>query len=218
MSLLIVTPDRNTPGRKDFSGAFLPESLAFAVRANVHSVDRDEIRTVRIDLGGSGAARRAQLITAIAECERPLELVAFFCHGLMRKLPQLGWDTGNVAELATALAARMPIGARVVLYACSTAAGSGTGGDNGFADRLRDALCAAGAIDCQVDAHFGAGHATMNPRVRRFEGRGSHTGGVGGAWIVPPGSPKWRAWIAKLKTPYRFDFPFLPLASIHAAL
>jgi hypothetical protein len=201
--ILIVTPDRNTPGKSDYSGAFRPEARAFA-RAHVTS------DTLAIDISKPMAARRAQLLERVDSLQRgDLEAVAFFCHGLTRKLPQLGWDTRNVGELAQAIAERAaPVRPRVVLYACSAANDIGLGGDGGFADTLRDELCAAGAVWCQVDAHVGAGHTTMNPRVRRFEGRGSLAGGAGGAYLVPPESRRYKRWRQLLRTEYRFEFPF----------
>lgn len=217
--ILVVTPDRNTAGKKDFSGAFLPQALAFMKRMQQAA---REVAHVKIDLSKPMAARRKQLLTAIA-AQDELTTIAFFCHGLTRKLPQLGWDTKNVGELVSALTTRSPYDARddahdlrVVLYACSTAQGEAPGGDNGFADRLRDALCASGSTFCQVDAHEGAGHTTMNPRVRRFEGHGSSNGGIGGAWIVTPGSPKYKAWARRLREDphFRFDFPFMTAQEI----
>jgi len=98
----------------------------------------------------------------------------------------------------------------VVLWCCSTgkpgdgtadkeAASGAPGGDNGFADKLRDELCAIGLTWCRVYAHTTDGDCTRNPNVRVFEGLGSPVGGVGGEWIVPPPSTGiksalWATW------------------------
>jgi hypothetical protein len=111
----------------------------------------------------------------------------------------------------------------VALYCCSTGAASSAdayaefGGDGGFADRLRDALCVAGGVHCTVDAHTTAGHTTMNPYVRRFEGRGSRVGGVGGFDLVSPKSGDlWRRWRRALReTSLRYRFPVMSVAEIH---
>jgi hypothetical protein len=200
---LVVTPDRNTPGRNDFSGAFRPEARAFC---KAHGVPVGEI--LQIDISADAKAKRAALLKAIPE---GCDTLAIFAHGLHRKLPHLGWDTGNVPALAAALA-RASSAPRVILYACSTANGPGPGGDGGFADALRDALVAAGATGAQVDAHTTAGHTTVNPYVRRFDGASS----AGGAWLIEPGTRAFRRWRALLRTPFRFEFPFLDAAAIAA--
>lgn len=140
--------------------------------------------------------------------------VAIFCHGWANGLQLV--PMVRIRDLAHILAEhRAPV---VTLYACSTADGPATGGDGGFADRLRDALCAAGAVACRVDAHATAGHATRNPYVRRFEGMGVATGGVGGQWIVTPKSALWGPWARALKGDLRWEFPLLSVAEIHARL
>jgi hypothetical protein len=83
---------------------------------------------------------------------------------------------------------------------------------------LRDAICEGGAIYCRVDGHVTAGHATYNPKIRRFEGDGSPTGGNGGRWIVPPRSEWWKAWVAALKGDMRLRFPFLSVDEVRTAL
>jgi hypothetical protein len=80
-------------------------------------------------------------------------------------------------------------------------------------------LCEAGKVHCSVVAHVNAGHATHNPRVRRFEGRGSPMGGTGGSWIVAPGSKLWKPWVRALqKTDLRLRFPLMSIGEIHREL
>jgi len=213
MNALVLTVDRNSPGKKDFSGAFLPEALGFA---RLHGVPA--ARVVRVDIGRTKADRRKQVLAAIEGAGAGLELVAFLCHGLRTQLPQLGWTVGNVRGLGAAIAGASVPSVRVVLYACSTGEGTGADGDGGLADGLRDALCVAGARDCQVDAHERAAHTTQNPYVRRFPGLGSPSGGAGGAWIVTPGSAPWARWRKALRGDLRFRFPLLSTAAILGSL
>lgn len=212
-NILVVTPDRNSDGKKDFTGAFLPEALAFATR---HGATPKDV-LLRIDVSQPEGVRRKQLLTRL-ESATGLEAVAFFCHGLTKKLPQLGWSVSNVGELSKAIAKSSKPSVKVVLYACSAGEGEGPAGDNGFADRLRDTLCENSAVQCQVDAHERAAHTTRNPFVRRFEGLGSPVGGPGGYFLVTPGSGRWQMWREKLRTPFRFEFPFLSAAEIQTSL
>jgi len=221
MSFLILLPDRNVK-RFDWSGAFLPEAKAFAKR---HACLPEEI--VRVDISKRRAMMREAVCSAI-ESHEP-RTVVFFCHGWRTGI-QLGFDLKTVDELAEAIHnvnAGVGCDPVIILFACSTGKGSeidvdkdkeAPGGDGGFADELRDALCRAGNIDNRVIAHSTAGHTTMNPFVRIFTGDFSPTGGHGGSWIVRPGSERWAKWRAKLKTPFRFDFPTMSVGQIHEAL
>ena len=217
MRAVVLLPDRDTAGKKDYSSVFRPEALAFA---RLHEIPLDDV--VEVNLGRSKSERRAEVVDALktraARKDGPIECVAFFCHGLRSGLPQLGLGTEHVDVIAGAVASAKHPGMRVAIYACSTASGASPspegepGGDGGFADRLRDALCRAGAVDCVVDAHASAGHATRNPHVRRFEGGGSPVGGIGGRWLVAPGSTHWKAWVAALHGQGNLHLRF-PLAS-----
>jgi hypothetical protein len=219
--ILVLAPRHNTGAKKDATGAFQPEARAFAQR---HGVPESQV--VHVDNRLSKPAMRRAVLAAIDAARSAgggLEAAALFCHGWRTGI-QLGFGSGTVGPLAEALA-RAP-GVRVALYACNAARGSSgddaaaIGGDGGFADLLRDALCARGAPDCQVDAHATAGHTTRNPYVRRFSGMGSPIGGAGGFFIVSPSQkPLFAAWRRALRdTDLRYDFPFLTVAEIHAAL
>lgn len=190
--LLILLPDRNTPGKSDFTGAFQPEAKLL--------VDMRGGSTVYIDQSQGDAARRRQVIRAIDK-HQPAEIV-YFGHGLERRLPQLGFSLGHCAQLAEAIS-EWATAPTVVLYACSAADGVGPGGDGGFADILRDSLCELGAKGTRVFAHPVAGHTSGNPFVRVFEGPCPAVGGK--FTIQPPGqkhadgtptpaSEHWAAW------------------------
>lgn len=218
---LIFTPDRNVH-ENDYAGAFRPESQAFA---KLHGIPPARIRA--IDVSRPLADRHFALCREIAAAPHPIDLLAFFCHGWPSGI-QVGGVVTRIRSLAQTIANASGPTLRIVLYACSTAADparptppndSAPGGDDGFADRLRDALCAAGRQYCRVDAHTVRGHATQNPFVRRFSGDGSLIGGHGGSWIVAPHSPQWPAWrLALEKTDLRFRFPLLSIADVHREL
>lgn len=222
MRALLLTPDRNTGGRRDWSGAFKPEAEGFC---RTHAIPLSAIRTINV--GVPWAARRRETLSRICSIDPPgpLECVAFFCHGWMRGF-QLGFDRTTVQPLADAIAMRSTKSVVVPLYCCSTGddpqddplSAVGTG-DDSFADRLRDALCKAGAVHCKVTAHTTAAHVTRNPYVVVFEGHGSPVGGVGGVAPVVPGKPAWRPWVRALQsTTLRYRFPFMSLGAIQGEL
>lgn len=201
--ILVLTADRDTPGRHDWRGAFQPEADAFIAKHGG--------KLVRIDQGQAQAGRFRQTLQAIEE-HQPDTLV-YFGHGLRRSLPQLGAGLGNIASIAGALALGST-GPLVVLYACSAADGVAPGGEGGYCDALRDALCNAEATGCRVVGHSTAGHCCRNPYVREF----TSTTTLGGAWLVAPGSPRWARWVKAMQGPMRFEFPHLSRAEIEARL
>lgn len=208
MRIVTFAPMYNTGTKKDATGAFQPEMMEFCAlfdpSAPPHLVDNH----------GTKSAMRARILGHIQYASPTI--CAFFGHGWRTGI-QFGFGIANVKELAKALAYGCT-SVRVVLYACSTGDGAGPGGDGGFADALRDALCVAGAPFCQVDAHDRPGHATRNPYVRRFMGQGSNVGGTGGQWIVAPGSALWGRWKAALAGDLRLRFPMMDVGEIHAEL
>jgi hypothetical protein len=152
--------------------------------------------------------------------------VAFFCHGLKDRI-QFGIRQSDIPELVRKMNTYAEQALRVTFYACDAGRDSDGvrsddleqfGGDNGFADKIRDELCLQGNTHCIVDAHTSAAHTTMNPDVRRFEGMGSPVGGVGGYYIVPRGAKVWGKWVKALKTDFRFTFPYLSTPAIHEHL
>jgi hypothetical protein len=208
VTVLALFPEHDTPGKRDSSGAFRPGAREFALEHGGTSLP--------INARGPKAARRKAVIAAIGDgFDVRYSAVAFFCHGWRTGI-QFGFDLAHVSELAAAIARS---GATIVpLYACSTAQG-GAGGDGGFADALRDALCVAGVTTCRVDAHDSKGHTFRNPRVRRFEGRGSPTGGMGGEWIVRPEHALFGTWRLALSDSRLWaQFPFFATAEIHGRL
>lgn len=216
----VFTPDRNET-RSDYQGAFLPESMLFQRLYGIGDV-------TRFSLGVDKKTRRKQVIDALAT-RSDLDVVAFFCHGLKRSLPQLDFNLGNVGVLADALAAALKPEAPVVLYCCSTGGGvedpktairESLIGEGGFADALRDALVARGWKG-HIDAHERAAHTTKNPLVRRFLAVPE----LGGRWIFDPEKerPAYRRWMdllhqdarqLELGSQLRFRFPFMTIDQI----
>jgi hypothetical protein len=235
MTALIIRPDSNTPGKKDYTGAFLPESNAFK-----HVEERGHLNNVEVvtfDNTLDFDARRRTLLKKIEKLRGAdvsgLDCLAIFCHGWSTGI-QAGITTKKIPAFLAALSCVYKIddGLRVLLYCCSTGAddddsadeapGLGDGlsgqnlGDGSFADAFRDELCKLGAIDCRVVAHTTAGHTTQNPNVIIFEGNASPIGGVGGYMPVTKGHGKlWKTWVNELKTDYRFEYPFDSLGDIH---
>jgi hypothetical protein len=223
---LAFVPTQDTPGKRDCTGAFLPEARLFT---RLHSMSPPACFP---NAEGVGFRARGEAVLAALAQRRDLDVVAFFCHGWRDGL-QCGFRLGTIDRLADALAVAGTRQLVVALYACDAArdaddaraddtGAAGPGGDGGFADELRDALCRRGLVDCRVDAHVTTAHTTRNPYVRRFEGGGSVTGGQGGAWLVRPGSRLWRPWVEALRAPstrpLRLRFPLMSAAEIHAEL
>jgi len=227
--VLIFVPEFNTEGKKDVTGAFLPEAQKFGALAKEH-------RIYQFDNSKGMAKRRAEVLEELRnqglsnskERRMTATSVAFFCHGWASGI-QAGFDNKHVPELADALANCCGYENEeivVPLYCCSTgddkndmsweAAGSG---ENSFADRLRDALCDLGRTECRVMAHVNPGHTNQNPYALFMDGMGSTVGGAGGYAVVAPKSPLWMQWKKALRTTdLRHRFPYMTVAEIHAEL
>jgi hypothetical protein len=206
---------RNTPGRHD-ADEFQRRGEAFV---RMHGG-----RLMLFDDSQPMLRRASDVLRTLDEYGgRRLVCVAFFCHGWARGI-EAGFDLRprmgmSATVLATAIAAKATRAVIVPLYCCSTAHGPGPdeapGGDGGFADQLRDALCRVGCVDNRVVAHDTDGHTTRNPRARFFEGEGQPEGAIGGRWIVHPSDPLfpiWRRWLTQDDND--LWFPFLDRAAI----
>lgn len=214
---LIFAPGFDTPGRKDATGAFHPESRAYqACRGG---------KLVHVDNRRDAPTRAEVVIDHLARGSGDgwWRTIAFFCHGTSRDI-QLGFNHRNLRYLAEAIARTSERDVRVLLYCCSTAStlhalvGKAVGGDGGFADELRDALCREGATHCRVMGHDTVGHSGRNPHVRFFDGNGSPVGGAGGTRVVRPGTKLWPIWREQLFTDLRFHMPHMEIGQIHEGL
>ena len=220
--ILCLVPSSNSPGRNDTSGAFRPESHAYARFRGA-----DPTQVVRtFDPSQDYAGRRASCNAAIRALRVKIDTLAVFSHGWRRGI-QAGYLLGHVGGLADLLGQHMRPGGWVLLYACDTGRDSdddtkderlpGPGGDGGFADALRDA-CEDRALRISVMGHSTAGHCTMNPFVRRFL---PGTGRKGGEWYVDPTNPQFLRWQSALRSPrstLRYRFPVMTPTEISLEL
>jgi hypothetical protein len=209
MNILAFAPLYNSENKKDATGAFQPEAELFL---KFHSSDLTN--PILIDNKQSKKKMMSDVVSNIDKYQP--EMLAFFCHGWKTGI-QFGFNLKNLVEIVKVFPTNN-IAPIVCIYGCLTADGDGPGGDGGFADTLRDTFCQNGFRHVQVDAHVTAGHATRNPFVRRFEGKGSPVGGVGGYYLVQPKSKLWKAWQKGLTGSLRFRFPFMSVETIHTEL
>lgn len=229
LNALVFYSSVNSKGKRDATGAFHPAAKAFAKR---HGIPRRQVVPVACERMSKRERRKMVLDVLREHCGRDLEAVAFFCHGWVDGF-QMGFNRSNVAVLAKAIRNCSNESPVVPLYCCSTAendekdnyiAEVGIGTDGGFADLLRDCLCRLGVPAGWVDAHKTKGHTTRNPfavRFRMSDVEDRLVGGVGGDWVVCPGSSVWRRWRRTLWTessPLRFDFPFFTTSTIKRIL
>lgn len=204
---LAFAPWVNTPGInpatgllwRDATKVFQPEAQAWA---KIYAGEVDYFDNLK-----PPAVRKKQVLDILAKYSA-LSHVAFFCHGWNTGF-QAGFSNADVKQLAKALVDATPLDAnlRVSLFCCSTGgskARKSVGGDDGFADLLRDRLCEAGQVHCRVMGHTIAAHATINPYARFFDGTGVPVGAAGGYWIVAPESALWAKWKARLKRDQHF--------------
>lgn len=218
MTALVIYPDAAYEQAPDGSKEFRREADRFLA---FHHLGADS--TYRFDASVPHPDRSPGVLRAI-EARQDLELVAILSHGWEKGI-QPGFTVRNVRALAEALARASRPTLAVVLYCCSTAGGEmptdrdAPGGDGGFADALRDALCAAGVTQGHVDGHERVGHTTRNPYVRRFLGTGTAEPGRGGRYLVEPGSALWRRWDKALdESDLRWRFPLMLPSDIGAEL
>jgi hypothetical protein len=217
--VLAFAPHDNSHGKRDATGAFIPEARRFAAAAGDGSVHL-------FDNSRPFAQRRREVLKRIAAHDGELDAVAFFCHGWISGM-QAGFGMRSVGKLATALQGVAGSDFLVVpLFCCSTgddpdddplsAVGTGEGS---FADKLRDELCKRGVIYSRVMGHTTVAHTTKNPRVVFFDGMGTPEGVEGGYAPVKPGTKSWKVWRRALRVgDFRFRFPFMTAGEIHAEL
>jgi hypothetical protein len=162
-----------------------------------------------VDNQTARAEQRRTIAKAFADAGKPLDGVAFFCHGYPIGL-QLGFKVPQVEDLADLIATHCRPGAFVALYACSTAF-SKEGGAKPFAARLSEAVAQEGLQGVVIDAHTTAGHTTFNPYVKRYVGDT-------GDWLVRPHSLVWRRWRQSLPKGLWKTFPTMTRDEIHSLL
>jgi hypothetical protein len=207
--MMLFVSSVNSKGRKDASGAFVPEARNFA---KYHGVP--ESNFIRVDCVRKKAAERAEAVRTELVKRREggkLRAIAFFGHGWPSGI-QFGYNIKNCYAFANLIASCSSDDVKIGLFACLAAENSirdtkrkkiGPATDGGFADRLRDALVGCGVKSGWIDGHKTAGHTTWNPYVVRFlceDVDDPEYGAVGGGWIVEPGSKYWKRWVSALRS------------------
>lgn len=218
MNALVFYSSRDSKGKVDASGAFIPEAKAFAKR---HGIPDEDVIGIDCTKRNPASVRRSLVIKELSRSDKTdLEVLAFFGHGWPDGI-QFGFRRQHIPLLVESLPYPVRTDLKVGLFACLTAENDkrdsdrkniGPGTDNGFADRLRDGLVRHGVTDGWVDAHKTAGHTNWNPyvvRMRCSDVVNPERGGIGGIWLVPPSSPRWKRWCKALRdkdTGLRYDF------------
>jgi hypothetical protein len=201
---------------RDATGAFLPGAALFFKSVS----ETQKVSLHRIDCVNQAMVKREALVLQALRQQPAADLVAFFCHGLRNSI-QAGLTSANCDRFVKQVASAGGVHDRTkfIFYACSASSGPGPGGDGGFCDLFRDALCRHGLRNCEVYGHTTAGHAYKNPYVRVFVGEGSEVGGTGGSWLVAPGSTLWRRWRSRLaNSDLWIRFAEMPIAKLHQEL
>ncbi len=219
-NILVFTGDRNSEDKPaDYTGAFLPEALAFMKFHNIPSSNH-----LRVDITKTESTRRQRIYDFIRKRKKEIgeiDGIAFFCHGLTRKI-QLGIrisDLENFSYLLKEVVNAEKNTITIALYCGSTGTNPGVGGDGGFADKLRDSLCQVGLTQCSILTHSVSGHTTKNVMKKKFDGMDSPVGGTGGLSIVNPNTVLWNKWKTAITTTnFRYKIPFMTIAEIHKEL
>jgi len=228
MKKLVFYSAKNTNGKNDAIGAFIPESEEFAKLHRIDDCDRYGINCSGI----KEATRRENLLTVLrSQNENSIEAIAFFCHGWSKGI-QFGIGMKQIEELCRVFSVVCREDVKIVLYACWAADADGIadtgavgpGTDGGFADKLRDGMLRVGLGGGWVDAHKKEGHTTKNPMLVRFDvdpvaDEDGDFDLPGGYWIVQPRSPLWGRWRRALaETDLKYRFPFMTETEIREAL
>ena len=147
-NILVLYSNKNSKGKKDATGAFIPEAQKFA---ELQGVPKEKLVGMPL-VGVSRKARFKRTLETIyvAGREAPLDMIAFFGHGWPSGI-QFGVRKKDIPTLVNTINGSNEF--RVCLYACLTAENEkrdrdhesvGPGTDGGFADVLRDALSEKG--------------------------------------------------------------------------
>lgn len=202
-SAFVCIPAFDTPGKKDASGAFRPESARLVKALGCNA-------SVRIFDNNRAMVDRRKEVGLALERVQGLDLAAFLCHGWKDGI-QAGWTLPMVKDLGARLALACNAGATVALYCCDTGrdadgdrkddVGQGPGGRGGFASQLFMAMSTHGWKG-QLWAHPTTAHTTMNPHVRVFR---QDDDPELGDWAIEPHSERWVYWVRALReTEFRF--------------
>jgi len=229
-NILVLYSNKNSRGKHDATGAFIPEAKKFA---KLHAVPKENVIGMKL-VGVPKWKRKERTLNIIhnAGTYRDLDAIACFGHGWPNGI-QFGLTRPDISTLCALLKRKAAKDLKIVLYACLAAENDvrdskrvelGPATDGGFADELRDQMVRECIKYGWVDGHKTAGHTSWNPYLVRFRCDAVMSelcGAVGGAWLVQPGSEYWSKWISKLKVNaagMRYRFPFMSELQIKAEL
>lgn len=183
MNVLVLQPQSNSSGRHDVTGAFAPGAREFC---RLYGVDAPRI----FDNTLEDAEREAQVLGLIRAAPRPLDIFAYFGHGIDDGLSSAGFTgPADASQLAAALNEVAGPTLTTLLYACSAA--------NSFAGRLAQLVTG----QPRVFGHTTVAHTFRNPHLKEFPP---------GDWVIAPTDPQWTRWRQRLHDTHLWaTFPFL---------
>jgi len=206
--MLLFVSSRDSHGKRDASGAFVPEARGFA---KYHGVPDENVIHIDCTKRNPKANRvKAVETEMLRRVGANLKAICFYGHGWPSGI-QFGFNKQNVDQLAELIMRCAADDVKIALFACLAAENAvrdtdhkrvGPGTDGGFADLLRDKIVWRGIRHGWVDAHKTAGHTTWNPYVVRFlceDVDDPEYGAEGGGWIVEPRTKYWKKWVAALR-------------------
>lgn len=204
--VLALLPDRDSPPKRDWSGAFRPAAVALVQHLRPAVVDVVQVPVPTVDpvrltitgkdkqLGYEAAARA----TCQAIERGGYTRVVLLCHGWATGL-QLGIRSakqrgGDAAHLERFIGALAELKARsITLFACSAgdAPGSSASAHQLGKGSLAEHIAAETATP--VLAHWTAGHTTRNPDLIHFQPTiGVFEGAADGGVPYERGTPEYR--------------------------
>ena len=211
MNHIIFYAKDNRPGKKDATGAFIPESIALNIY--IQSLDaKSKVKRVPIRTNVSESQRRQQVYDGLSRAGFDYDCVWFLCHGTKAGI-QFGyrwkWGAGCLTE---DLLAFNPAVKMVNFYCCSVAAGK-----ENFCKWVYEHMKTySDAPDVSVMGHYTAGHTTMNPRVKIY-----HEGFMPFIWsktsvagynnLIDRANKEAEELNRTAISDFRFTVPFIPM-------
>lgn len=201
--VLVLLPDRDSPPKRDWAGAFRPAAIALQQHLRPGFVDVVQVPVPTVDpvrLTITGKDKQVGYEAAARATCQAIERggytrIVLLCHGWstglqlgIRSAKQRGGDEAHLERFFDAL---RPLKARsITLFACSAgdAPGSSKGAHLDGVGSLAEMIAAATVTP--VLAHWTAGHATRNPDLIFFQP--SVITGVDGEVVAPRGTPEYR--------------------------
>lgn len=198
MKTLIAYSSTDRKGKKDASGAFIPEAFAFK---KLHEFQYVQLTPIPQDIPKE---KRFKII--MDALFNPIDTFVYFGHGTPNGLPGLGINRSNVDVFAKKLDSLIEPHGRIILFACLAGKGFGIG----------DLLDTKVKENVKTYSHLTAGHTDWNPFVE-YSGEGPTRSGIP---IITASDPLWPLWIKRLKEDqkFRLTFPFLSYGEIETWL